>query len=183
MSILDDAFVELGSKRRTGLATRINAANQVIITTAIEADVPPKLDSHVLRIRWDPRTGFQVLLRGPGARESTESGLVESEDPSGPEGFEPSVSESVKPSVSDSTKPTITVNVEPTTPDSHEPGAAENESSGIRESAKPDVLGGVGLAVGEDAENKGERRAKIPASASGPKDEAFVSEVDTVAAS
>ena len=75
------------------------------------------------------------------------------------------------------------MNVESATSDSHESGAAENESSGVSESVNPDVLGGVDPAIGEDAESKGERRAEIPASASSPKDEAFVPEADTVAAS
>ena len=181
--ILDDVFAELDSKRRAGLATRINAADQVIITAAVEADVPPELDSHVLKIHWDPLSGSQVLFEEPGVEESAEPILVESEEPSGSEGFEPSVTEGAKLSVSDSARPTITVNVESATSDSHESGAAENESSGVCEGVKPDVLGSVDPAIGEDTESKSERRAEIPVSASSPKDEAFVPEAKTVAAS
>lgn len=55
--ILDDVFAELDAKRREGLASRVDAADQVIITAAVDADVPEGLDAHVLRVEWDPENG------------------------------------------------------------------------------------------------------------------------------
>ncbi len=55
--VLDDVFAELDAKRRSGLATRIDAADQVLITAAVEEDVPAELDTHVVRVSWSPETG------------------------------------------------------------------------------------------------------------------------------
>ena len=41
--ILDDVFAELDAKRRRRLAERVSGADQVLITAAVEADVPPQL--------------------------------------------------------------------------------------------------------------------------------------------
>lgn len=95
--ILDDVFAELDSKRRAGLATRVNAADQVIITAAVEADVPPELDSHVLRIHWDPLSGSRVLLEEPGAGESV--------GPSATEGASSDVTETANPANPEKTQP------------------------------------------------------------------------------
>lgn len=62
--ILDDVFAELDAKRRAGLASRIDAADQVIITAAVEADVPPELSPHAVRIHWDPRSGSGIAADG-----------------------------------------------------------------------------------------------------------------------
>ncbi|MBW8805070.1 MAG: DNA replication/repair protein RecF [Catenulispora sp. 13_1_20CM_3_70_7] len=41
--ILDDVFAELDAKRRRRLAERVSGADQVLITAAVDADVPPQL--------------------------------------------------------------------------------------------------------------------------------------------
>ncbi|MFH7322805.1 DNA replication/repair protein RecF [Aeromicrobium sp. JJY06] len=41
--ILDDVFAELDSDRRSRLAARVAAAEQVLVTAAVEGDVPPEL--------------------------------------------------------------------------------------------------------------------------------------------
>lgn len=69
--ILDDVFAELDAKRRAGLASRVDAADQVIITAAVEADVPPELRPHVVRIHWDPLSGSQIMAGRAGADEGS----------------------------------------------------------------------------------------------------------------
>lgn len=41
--ILDDVFAELDSDRRSRLASRVASAEQVLVTAAVEGDVPPEL--------------------------------------------------------------------------------------------------------------------------------------------
>jgi len=41
--VLDDVFAELDSGRRTRLAGLVAGAEQVLVTAAVEADVPPEL--------------------------------------------------------------------------------------------------------------------------------------------
>ena len=41
--ILDDVFAELDAKRRRRLAERVSGADQVLITAAVDADVPEQL--------------------------------------------------------------------------------------------------------------------------------------------
>jgi DNA replication and repair protein RecF len=41
--ILDDVFAELDSDRRSRLAARVATAEQVLVTAAVEGDVPPEL--------------------------------------------------------------------------------------------------------------------------------------------
>lgn len=55
--ILDDVFAELDAKRRTGLAARVDAADQVLITAAVEADIPTELVAHVIPVAWTPEGG------------------------------------------------------------------------------------------------------------------------------
>lgn len=55
--ILDDVFAELDAKRRTGLAARVDAADQVLITAAVEADIPAELVAHVIPVAWTPEGG------------------------------------------------------------------------------------------------------------------------------
>lgn len=55
--ILDDVFAELDSHRRTGLASRIDVADQVLITAAVAADVPAELIAHVVPVSWTPEEG------------------------------------------------------------------------------------------------------------------------------
>ena len=49
--ILDDVFAELDERRRIRLADRVARYEQVIVTAAVEADIPPALAGHVTRIR------------------------------------------------------------------------------------------------------------------------------------
>ena len=49
--ILDDVFAELDERRRVRLADRVSHYEQVIVTAAVEADIPPALAGHVTRIR------------------------------------------------------------------------------------------------------------------------------------
>lgn len=51
--ILDDVFAELDVSRRTKLAAIVAGADQVIVTAAVAADVPPELSGHVLNIGPD----------------------------------------------------------------------------------------------------------------------------------
>lgn len=49
--ILDDVFAELDADRRARLATLVADFEQVIVTAAVEADVPPGLRGRTVRIR------------------------------------------------------------------------------------------------------------------------------------
>jgi DNA replication and repair protein RecF len=43
--ILDDVFAELDAARRKALATMVAEADQVIVTAAVSADIPPELEA------------------------------------------------------------------------------------------------------------------------------------------
>ena len=58
--ILDDVFAELDSGRRQALVDVVTDAEQVIITAAVEDDVPAELSAHILRVAWDAQTGTVV---------------------------------------------------------------------------------------------------------------------------
>lgn len=60
--ILDDVFAELDSSRRRALATRAASAQQVVITAAVEQDVPDNLETEVLYV------GEGEVNRGPATR-------------------------------------------------------------------------------------------------------------------
>ena len=49
--ILDDVFAELDEARRNRLADRVGRYEQVVITAAVERDIPEPLHRHVTRIR------------------------------------------------------------------------------------------------------------------------------------
>ena len=49
--ILDDVFAELDETRRQRLADAVGGYQQVLITAAVESDVPPALAAHTVRIR------------------------------------------------------------------------------------------------------------------------------------
>jgi DNA replication and repair protein RecF len=49
--ILDDVFAELDERRRVRLAERVARYEQVLVTAAVEADIPEGLQGHVTRIR------------------------------------------------------------------------------------------------------------------------------------
>ncbi|CAB4996510.1 unannotated protein [freshwater metagenome] len=48
--LLDDVFAELDSTRRERLAERVSMAQQVVITAAVEEDVPRMLEGAVFRV-------------------------------------------------------------------------------------------------------------------------------------
>ncbi|MDP5226876.1 MULTISPECIES: DNA replication/repair protein RecF [Arthrobacter] len=52
--ILDDVFAELDAQRRSRLATIVAGAEQVLVTAAVEGDIPPEL--HGARVRVLPGT-------------------------------------------------------------------------------------------------------------------------------
>ncbi len=58
--ILDDVFAELDSSRRSGLAALASKAEQIIVTCAVAADLPPSLDHHALHVRLDPERGTVI---------------------------------------------------------------------------------------------------------------------------
>lgn len=58
--ILDDVFAELDTKRRAGLTTRMDKADQVLITAAVEGDIPPELDAHIVKVAWSIDNGSEV---------------------------------------------------------------------------------------------------------------------------
>ena len=58
--ILDDVFAELDTKRRAGLTTRMDKADQVLITAAVEGDIPSELDAHVVKVAWSVDNGSEV---------------------------------------------------------------------------------------------------------------------------
>jgi DNA replication and repair protein RecF len=61
--ILDDVFAELDERRRLRLADRVSRYEQVIVTAAVEADIPAALAGHVTRIR----SGHVVEAVGDGS--------------------------------------------------------------------------------------------------------------------
>ncbi|GAB3752986.1 DNA replication/repair protein RecF [Zhihengliuella somnathii] len=65
--ILDDVFAELDTARRARLATVVTNAEQVLVTAAVEEDVPDELKGHVLRV-----TPGQIHPAGPST--STDDG-------------------------------------------------------------------------------------------------------------
>lgn len=64
--ILDDVFAELDERRRLRLADRVARYEQVIVTAAVEADIPPALAGRVTRIR-----GGTVVVEPDQAEGST----------------------------------------------------------------------------------------------------------------
>ncbi|RZU63162.1 DNA replication/repair protein RecF [Zhihengliuella halotolerans] len=62
--ILDDVFAELDADRRARLAKVVADAEQVLVTAAVEADVPDSLKGHVLRVTPG---AIHAAGEGPGA--------------------------------------------------------------------------------------------------------------------
>jgi DNA replication and repair protein RecF len=58
--VLDDVFAELDSARRGRLARRVRTADQVLITAAVDGDVPPELDGRRLHVADGAVTGDPV---------------------------------------------------------------------------------------------------------------------------
>lgn len=61
--ILDDVFSELDSRRREHLSSLITANEQILITAAVPADLPPELDGRRVRIA---RNGESSLVTDEG---------------------------------------------------------------------------------------------------------------------
>ncbi|MCS4485127.1 DNA replication/repair protein RecF [Gleimia sp. 6138-11-ORH1] len=55
--ILDDVFSELDGNRRRALLEAIKPAKQVIITAAVETDVPAEIEAEVLSVTFSKETG------------------------------------------------------------------------------------------------------------------------------
>ncbi len=60
--MLDDVFAELDAGRRTRLAGLVAGAEQVLVTAAVAADVPPELAGRRLHV-----SAGTVTAEGPGA--------------------------------------------------------------------------------------------------------------------
>ena len=63
--ILDDVFAELDSRRRERLMGAVESYEQVIVTAAVEGDVPDELSWHRVEIR-----AGEILDAGEGSREA-----------------------------------------------------------------------------------------------------------------
>lgn len=66
--ILDDVFAELDAERRRRLASLTSGYEQVIVTAAVEADIPEPLHRHVVRIS----AGTIIDERHPAHAESSD---------------------------------------------------------------------------------------------------------------
>ncbi|MFC7787923.1 DNA replication/repair protein RecF [Microbacterium sp. MAHUQ-60] len=73
--ILDDVFAELDADRRQRLATLTAGYEQVIVTAAVEADIPAQLHRHVVRI-----TAGTISDERPSTSSGTPSGKSATED-------------------------------------------------------------------------------------------------------
>jgi len=82
--ILDDVFAELDETRRARLAELIAGAEQVLITAAVAADVPPALSGRRFTVENATVTmeaeGEGVLTRGASAARGTEEAPGEREE-------------------------------------------------------------------------------------------------------
>ena len=65
--ILDDVFAELDERRRVRLAERVARYEQVLVTAAVEADIPPGLAGRVTRIRSGRVLDAEAPLEGSTA--------------------------------------------------------------------------------------------------------------------
>ncbi|GAA2750826.1 DNA replication and repair protein RecF [Amnibacterium kyonggiense] len=71
--ILDDVFAELDEWRRIRLADRVARYEQVIVTAAVEADIPPALAGRVTRIRAGHVVDGEPEAAGPAAGDPADS--------------------------------------------------------------------------------------------------------------
>ncbi|MGT2425691.1 DNA replication/repair protein RecF [Amnibacterium kyonggiense] len=69
--ILDDVFAELDERRRVRLADRVARYEQVIVTAAVEADIPPALAGRVTRIRAGR------VVHGADASDGSDTSVVD----------------------------------------------------------------------------------------------------------
>ena len=78
--MLDDVFAELDAGRRERLADMVSDAEQVLITAAVEEDVPARLAGQVFHV-----TKGHVAPRGDGSLEEAPGGVQPEAHPSVPE--------------------------------------------------------------------------------------------------
>ncbi len=80
--ILDDVFAELDADRRQRLATLTAGYEQVIVTAAVEADIPAQLHRHVVRITAGTISDERPSTSSgtPSASSGTPSGKSATED-------------------------------------------------------------------------------------------------------
>lgn len=58
--ILDDVFSELDEERGLALVNLLEDVEQVFVTAAVGADIPPTLGAEFYRVSWDPAEGSKV---------------------------------------------------------------------------------------------------------------------------
>lgn len=58
--ILDDVFAELDEGRREALADAVADVEQVLITAAVQSDLPQQLPVHLFRVTWDEERGSTI---------------------------------------------------------------------------------------------------------------------------
>jgi DNA replication and repair protein RecF len=96
--ILDDVFAELDENRRIRLADAVDGFEQVLITAAVQGDVPPRLAANVVQIRAgriiedeSPRTQVVVGASGEELLEvvSVDRNSIDSIDAPDTDGSEP----------------------------------------------------------------------------------------------
>lgn len=62
--ILDDVFAELDATRRRGLLSQMGKVEQILVTAAVEEDVPPELEAQVIRVFRGEDGSSQVRMAG-----------------------------------------------------------------------------------------------------------------------
>lgn len=62
--ILDDVFAELDATRRRGLLSQMGKVEQILVTAAVEEDVPPELEAQVIRVFRGEDGYSQVRMAG-----------------------------------------------------------------------------------------------------------------------
>lgn len=78
--ILDDVFAELDARRRKGLSAMIRDAQQVLITAAVEDDVPTELQGATIYVRADADKGSVVSTTPWPTGETTNNAAPSTRD-------------------------------------------------------------------------------------------------------
>ena len=78
--ILDDVFAELDADRRQRLASLTAGYEQVVVTAAVEEDIPEVLHAHVVRITAGTISDERDTAPGEDAPAATESGEEAGDD-------------------------------------------------------------------------------------------------------
>lgn len=61
--ILDDVFAELDAARRKTLIELTQRADQVLVTAAVEADIPVGFTGQIIEVKFDPMRGSRARIR------------------------------------------------------------------------------------------------------------------------